>query len=63
MARRSRFHAAAAAGLSWTLDPERARWFANRWRPAPALVVRANFPKAAVLAYFGDPDERELVVN
>ena len=49
--------------MSWTLDPERARWFANRWRPAPPLVVRANFPKAAVLAYFGDPDERELVVN
>jgi hypothetical protein len=53
----------AAAGLSWTLDPEQARWFANRRRPAPALVVRANFPRAAVLAYFGDPDERELVVN
>jgi hypothetical protein len=53
----------AAAGLSWTLDPEHARWFADRWSPACALVVRASFPKVAVLAYFGDPDERELVVN
>jgi len=52
-----------AAGLSWTLYPERARWFAARWPPGSALVVRASFPKAAVLAYFGDSKERELVVN
>jgi hypothetical protein len=49
--------------LSWTLDPDRARWFANRWSPAPALIVRASFPKAAVLAYFDDPEEREVIVN
>jgi hypothetical protein len=53
----------AATGLSWTLDPDRARWFANRWSPAPALMVRASFPKAAVLAYFDEPEERELIVN
>jgi hypothetical protein len=54
----------AAQALSWTFDRQRARWFADRWRPRyPALIVGALFPRDAVVAYFAENGEREVVVN
>jgi hypothetical protein len=49
-------------GLSWTTDPERARWFALRvFLPHPA-VIRVTVDASAVLAYVNDREEREFVV-
>jgi hypothetical protein len=49
-------------GISWTLDQDKAIWFANRFphwgRP---LVAKAVINKPDVLAYFGERDESEIV--
>jgi hypothetical protein len=49
-------------GLSWTLDQDKAIWFASRFphwgRP---LVAKAVINKPDVLAYFGGRNESEIV--
>jgi hypothetical protein len=55
-----------AAGLSWTLDPDRASFFATKYlfrATGAPVVVRADFPKGAILAYLDARNEREIVVN
>ena len=54
-----------AAGLSWTLSIEKARWFADRWSGSPrrGQVVQAQFPRDAVYAYLNGLKEQELIVN
>jgi hypothetical protein len=52
-----------ASGLSGSLDRSKAEWFARRWPTGEALLVHATFPKMAVLAYFEDLGEAELIVN
>jgi hypothetical protein len=49
-------------GLSWTLDEEKATWFARRFRSEPnPLLVKGTVKKSDVLAYFGQRGEREIV--
>jgi hypothetical protein len=49
-------------GLSWTLDFDRARWFAQRfeWHGTPT-VLAGDVAKADVLAYFTGRNEQEIV--
>jgi hypothetical protein len=53
-------------GLSWTLDREKAQWFANRWlslkRRRP-IVLQTVARKADVMAYFAGRNEQEIVVH
>jgi hypothetical protein len=50
-------------GLSWTLDQEKAIWFARRFctNSRVPLVAKGTVAKGDVLAYFGERDEREIV--
>lgn len=56
-------------GMSWTLDPLRAEWFADRWTSGgrgEGLVFKTRVDPGAVLALLGDPDgrnEEEIVVD
>ena len=49
-------------GLSWTLDRERAEWFANRWAKRRPYLVEAEVLKSDVRAYFLDRNEAEIIV-
>lgn len=52
-------------GMSWTLDAQKAKWFAVRrcsFVHEPCGLYRAVVPLTAVLAMLGGP-EREVVVN
>lgn len=51
-------------GLSWTLDEEKARWFANRrTRPGELdpQIVTATIPRNSIIAYLGFRDESEVI--
>ena len=48
-------------GLSWTLDQEKAVWFARRFAWEPSLLAKALVDKGDVVAYFGERNEREIV--
>lgn len=56
-------------GMSWTLDPLRAEWFADRWNSGgkgEGLVFKTIVDPSAVLALLGDAegrDEDEVVVD
>lgn len=52
-----------AAGMSWTRDLEKAKWFANRFAFAgnPA-VYRANVKRAAIYCYSNDRQEDDFIV-
>jgi hypothetical protein len=47
-------------GLSWSIDIEKAKWFANRWNK-PGDVWAAEISKKDCFAYYDD--EKEVVVN
>lgn len=52
------------AGLSWTIDRQKALWFANRWddgRKTPE-VISGTVSKSDVLAHFTGRNEKEIVV-
>ena len=56
----------AGGGISWSLDQAVAEGFAKRapyWVGKPAIVVEAQIPRDAVVAYFNERQESELVVN
>jgi hypothetical protein len=59
-------HPGAAEGLSWTLNKEKAAWFARRNTGHPdrvgAFVARGAVRKCDVLAHFIGRDEAEIVV-
>lgn len=48
--------------LSWTLDVEKAKWFAKRFGKKPQ-VYSAKIQKKDVLAYFNGRGESELVLD
>jgi hypothetical protein len=50
-------------GLSWTLDPEKAVWFAQRLcsKSRVPLIAKGLAKKGDVLAYFGGRNEREII--
>ncbi len=48
-------------GLSWTLELEQAKWFANRFEPVG--VYKAKINKKYVLAYFNGRNEQEIVLD
>ena len=51
-------------GLSWTLDKDKAEWFAKRFSYDNAVVVvyECQVPKSAVLAFF-DGREKEIILD
>jgi hypothetical protein len=49
-------------GLSWTLDCERAEWFANRWAKRRPYLVQAEVCKSDVRAHFLARGEAEIIV-
>lgn len=51
-------------GLSWTFNPRKADWFANRFnRKGTGKVYQARIPAKAVLGIFLGRDEDEVVVD
>jgi hypothetical protein len=50
-------------GLSWTLDRERAEWFANRFEKADPIVLEREIPKADIFAYLTGRGEEEIVLR
>jgi len=50
----------AIEGLSWTLDRDKAVWFAQRYSGSPQLV-EGRVQKADVCAYFSNRSEAEIV--
>ena len=51
-----------ARGMSWTLDLDRARWFAGRF-DTKGYVFKATISKKDILAYLEDRQEAEAVVD
>lgn len=51
-----------ARGMSWTVDLDRARWFAGRCE-TKGYVYKAAILKSDILAYFDGRQEAEIVVN
>lgn len=51
-------------GMSWTADPERARWFAKRFSSphSPGYIYRRTFAPREILARFTGRNEDEYVV-
>lgn len=47
---------------SWSLDEDKARWFAERWNGTP-YTFKAKVKKEDVIAYLSDRDEAEAIVN
>jgi|SRR6185437_5915162 len=50
-------------GISWTLNREKALWFANRFSPKHSYLCSGKVLTSNVLAYFADRGEDEIVVN
>jgi len=48
--------------LSWTIDSEVAKWFANRYQQK-GQVYTATISKKHILAYFGGRNEAEVIVD
>ena len=49
-------------GLSWTLDYEKAKWFATRWNKK-GVIYKGKILKENVLAYFSRRNESEVVID
>ena len=49
-------------GLSWTLDYDKAKWFATRWNKK-GVVYKGKIRKKDVLAYFSRRSESEVVID
>lgn len=51
--------------LSWTLNPDRAKWFANRFDfgAGNAKVYRAKIKRKYVFAYYNERKEEEVIVD
>jgi hypothetical protein len=48
-------------GLSWTLNKDKALFFARRFKPPQPILATALLRKRDVLAYLPDRDEEEIV--
>lgn len=49
-------------GISWTLNKEKAEWFANRFKEN-GIVYRAKVKASNILYYIDDRDEDEIIVD
>jgi len=49
--------------LSWTLDFEKAKFFATRFKNTNGCIYQANIKKDDIYAYFDCRNEKELIVN
>jgi hypothetical protein len=51
-------------GISWTLDRERAEWFARRFSNEhwPGVVITGQVKRERIIALINDRQEREVVV-
>lgn len=49
--------------LSWTLDYEKAVWFANRFSTGTGEVWTMTVPKKRILCYFDGCNEQEAIVD
>jgi hypothetical protein len=49
-------------GLSWTLDREKAVWFANRGSEKP-FIAKRTIKKSDCFAYFSDRQEQEVIID
>lgn len=49
-------------GLSWTLDYNKAKWFATRWNKK-GVIYKGKIRKKDVLAYFSRRSESEVVID
>jgi hypothetical protein len=47
--------------LSWTLDRERAEWFANRF-DQKGIVIEKAIGKEEIVAYFSGRGDQEIIV-
>jgi hypothetical protein len=50
-------------GLSWTLDKDKAEWFANRYQQSPQKVLEGIVKKSDVHAHFTARNENEIVAT
>ena len=50
-------------GLSWTTDLKTARFFMNRTGERGGKIYKAVVPKSAVVAFYGDREEQEVVLD
>lgn len=50
-------------GLSWTTDPKTAKFFMNRTGENGGKIYSVVIPKSAVLAFFEDREEQEVVFD
>ncbi len=49
-------------GISWTLDKEKAKWFANRWGNN-GKIYQLTVSKDDILAFFDGRSEKEVIIN
>lgn len=49
--------------LSWTLDYDKAEWFANRFNEENGTVYEAQIERLHILAYFDRRNESEIIVD
>jgi len=57
-------HPAGADGIAWTLDRERAEWFARRFAGAgEAWVASANIPRERIVALLDGRSESEVIIT
>ena len=56
------YNAKNVRALSWTIDKDRAKWFAHRFQEN-GIVYTAQIRKAQILAVFASRGESEIVLN
>lgn len=57
-------HQSSVSGMSWSIDKEKAEWFARRWGGSgdrQPILVEGTIAKDDVLAYFSNRGESEIV--
>ena len=50
-------------GYSWTLDVEKARWFASRWGQDLSVFSKKVNKLEDTVAYFNSRNEEEILLN
>lgn len=50
-------------GLSWTLDEEKATWFATRFNKIDSKVISKTITKGDIFAYIEDRGEKEIILK
>jgi len=50
-------------GPSWSLDKDKAEWFANRWGKADGVIYEKTITKDKIFAYKNGRKEQEIIIN